>query len=44
MCSMAIFSNFLSHDMLMTFDMFGNGMKNKNFGHFSTANIVHKTQ
>ncbi len=24
----------------MTFDMFDNGMKNKIFGHFSTANIV----
>jgi len=39
---MAIFSNFLSHDMVMTFDMFGNGLKNKIFGHFSIANIVTK--
>ncbi len=40
MCSMAISSNLLSHDVVMTFDMFVNGMKNKIFGHFSTANIV----
>jgi hypothetical protein len=42
MCSMAISSNLLSHDMVMTFDMFGNRMKNKIFGHFSTTNIVTK--
>ncbi len=43
MCSMVISTNLLSHDMvMMTFDMLGNSMKNKIFGHFSTANIVTK--
>ncbi len=40
MCRMAISSNLLSHDVVMTFDMFGNGMKNKIFGNFNTTNIV----
>jgi hypothetical protein len=42
MCSMAISSNLLSHGVVMTFEMFGNGMKNKIFGHLSTTNIVTK--